>query len=266
MSMTERNEHGQIPLEHADYAIHSYHTDVKQQVNLPSLFLFLQESAWHHAAVNDFGWEALNRINCIWALARIKVLLYKYPAWTETVRLETWSKPPEPLMAYRDFEVRDGKGDLVLSATSAWLVIDATTRRPQRVSVLGNCFPILEGREAIRGSLQRIAQAPADQQGPVHSVPFSAIDINGHVNNTNYVKWVLDAFPFDYLRQHNVYDIEINYLQESRQGDQYRINTEETAPNEYLCNIIRQNDGKELVRMKMHFEQVANEGLPPGKK
>lgn len=256
MNLTERNEKGYIPLDRANYTVRSYHTDIKKQASLPALFLFLQESAWHHAALNNFGWEALIPKNLIWALARMRLQIFRYPEWNDTVQLETWSKPPEPLMAYRDFELCDGKGGLLLRATSAWLLIEATSRRPQRISILGDCFPIIAGREAISGSLQRIASAPMDKQGDVHTVPFSAIDINGHVNNAHYVQWILDAFPWEYLQQHNATEIEINYLQEARLGDQYRINVEEVSCNNYLCNILRQSDSKELVRMTLCFEST----------
>ena len=242
-----------ILLEQDKYYIRSYHADAKQQASLFSLFCFLQESAWKHAETNDFGWARLSKSNCFWALSRIKVRINAYPKWNDEIRLETWSKAPNTLMAHRDFEIFDAANERILAASSAWLILDIDTRRPQRMSMLEGRLPILEGREAPTATIRKIPTAPKESDANTYLVPYSAIDMNGHVNNANYVQWTLDAFPSDFIVEHDVREIEINYLHESRIGERYRVNIEETAPREYLSNIMRIDDGKELVRMSLKF-------------
>ncbi|MDR2563683.1 MAG: hypothetical protein LBC98_07045 [Prevotellaceae bacterium] len=244
-------------LEKDKYYIHSYHADAKQQASLSSLFCFLQESAWKHAEINDFGWARLKRSNCLWALSRMKVLIDAYPKWNDEIRLETWSKAPDALMAYRDFEIFDSMNKRILAASSAWLILDADSRRPQRMSMLQGELPILEGREAPTSTMRKLPTLSAKPETKTNIVPYSAIDMNGHVNNANYVRWTLDTFPSDFILEHELNEIEVNYLHESHIGDSYQVNLKETAYCEYLSNIVRIDDGKELVRMSLKFTKTS---------
>ena len=244
-------------LEKDTYYIHSYHTDAKQQASISSLFCFLQESAWKHAETNDFGWARLKRSNCCWVLSRMKVRIEEYPRWKDEIHLETWSKAPDALMAYRDFEIFDSQNKRILSASSAWLILDIDSRRPQRMSMLRGELPVLEGREAQTAAISKLPAVASEPDAAINIVPYSAIDMNGHVNNANYVRWALDVFPADFIVDHNLHEIEINYLHESRMGDSYLVNLKATADCEYLSNIVRIDDGKELVRMSLKFGKVS---------
>jgi acyl-ACP thioesterase len=239
-----------------NYAVNSYLTDVKKQLSLPALFYLLQESAFAHAESHNFGWSTLSENNFFWALSRIKAQIDDYPQWKDTIFVETWSKGHEAVMAYRDFEVYSTNNKKILSATSAWLMLDMETRKPQRITLMEDKFPAPYDRSALDIRLEKLPQHRI-QAGDyaINTVPYSAIDINGHVNNTLYIQWVIDSFPFDYVLNHEVYDIEINYLQEAKANQQFYVIIEEFLPNEYLCSIVRHPDNKELSRMMLKFRE-----------
>jgi acyl-ACP thioesterase len=239
-----------------EYEVNSYLTDLKSQLSLPALFYLLQESAFIHAETHNFGWATLSENNLFWALSRIKVQIDDYPLWKDTVFVETWSKGPDNIMAYRDFEVYSSNSKKILAATSAWLILNMETRKPQRITPMKDKFPAPYDRRALDIRLEKLPQhkvRPSDYI--VYTVPYSAIDINGHVNNTLYIQWVIDNFPVDYIINHNVYDIEINYLHEAMAGLQYYVIIEDILPDEYLCSIVRFPDNKELSRMMLKFRR-----------
>jgi acyl-ACP thioesterase len=239
-----------------EYSVNSYLTDQKQQLSLPALFYLLQESAWKHADSHNFGWEALAKGNFFWVLSRIKVSIDDYPLWRDSIFIETWSKNPDTVMAYRDFEMYSANNKKLLSATSAWLILSMENRRPQRISLMGDIFPVSFDRSAIDTQLEKL---PQHKRLPdnyiVYTVPYSAIDINGHVNNTLYIQWVIDSFPSDYIQNAYIYEIEINYLQEAVINQQYYVIIEELLPDEYLCSVVRHPDNKELARMMLKFRK-----------
>jgi acyl-ACP thioesterase len=238
------------------YQVNSYLTDMKKRLSLPALFYLLQESAYIHAENHNFGWTTLSENNSFWALARIRVQIDDYPSWNDSVFVETWSKGPDMVMAYRDFEMFSSHGEKLLSATSAWLMLNMDTRKPQRIMLLKDKFPARYARNALDVRLEKLPQHKiAANDSAIHSVPYSAIDMNGHVNNTLYIQWIIDSFPVDYVLTHNVYDIEINYLQEAMAGQRYCVIVEEFAADEYLCSIVRHNDDRELARMMLKFKE-----------
>jgi acyl-ACP thioesterase len=243
-----------------EYHVNSYYTDLKKQLTLPALFCFLQESAFKHAENHNFGWTTMSENSFFWALSRMKVQINDYPLWNDSIFVETWSKKPDTIMAYRDFEVFLPDNKKSISATSAWLMLNMETRKPQRIALMKDKFPEPCSRNAFNIRLEKLPQHknPAKDYF-IHTVPYSAIDINGHVNNTLYVQWVIDSFPVDYILNHDIFDIEINYLQEAIINQQYFVIIEEFSQNEYLCSVIRYPDNRELSRMMLKFrEKISN--------
>jgi acyl-ACP thioesterase len=191
-----------------------------------------------------------------WALSRIKVQIDSYPAWEDSIFVETWSKGPDTVMAYRDFEVYSSNGGKIMSATSAWLMLSMETRKPQRIALMQDKFPARYNRSALDVRLEKLPQHSI-QVNDYHTnmVPYSAIDINGHVNNTLYIQWVIDAFPVDYILNHDVCDIEINYLQEAMLNQPYHVIIEKLSDGVYLCSTVRSLDNKDLSRMVLKFRK-----------
>jgi acyl-ACP thioesterase len=144
----------------------------------------------------------------------------------------------------------------LLSATSAWLMLNSEIRKPQRIALMKDKFPAPYNRSAFDIRLEKLPQHKKNENSSViNTVPYSAIDINGHVNNTLYIQWVIDAFPVDYIINHDICDIEINYLQEAVVNQQYFVMIEELLQNEYLCSVLRYPDNKDLSRMMLKFHK-----------
>ncbi len=241
------------------------HVDWEKKLSIPGLFLFLQEVAWEHANTWNFGYKQLNEKGQFWVLSKLKVEIDHYPQWNEELNLHTWGKEPEVLTAYRDYIGYDSDNQPYFKATSAWHILSMATGRPQRVDVMKEHCPIPEGYHAIEA---QPAKLPSPLAEPVtrHSsqaccecneaitrhldVVLSDIDMNMHVNNTRYIQWVLDSFLPEFAMSHKIKEIEVNFLQQAKLGDQYYIATQELSDNTFLSAAIRLSDNKELVRVQ----------------
>jgi len=241
------------PFYHTDeYRIYSYHADWKHRLQLTSLMHFLQETAWSHASANGFGFDDLEAQGCFWVLSRLEIQMRKYPLWNEKLQLRTWSKNPSPLTGNRDFELLNAQGETVAVASSMWLMVDLSSRRPLRMEKFISKFPHVLDRQAI-------AEVPAKLPAVVNAtitapkpIALSDIDLNGHVNNACYVRWFMDSLPFEVLDNQDVEKLEVNFLHESRLGEHYTISTQSEGST-YLGSIVRSEDGKELVRVRVNF-------------
>ena len=78
-------------------------------------------------------------------------------------------------------------------------------------------------------------------------VQFSEVDFYGHVNNTRYLDWCLDAIPAEWHRDYRVRSMVINFLSEVRYGENIRV---EYLVNDGSINFqgIREEDGKAIYR------------------
>jgi acyl-ACP thioesterase len=236
------------------YTALSYMVDADCRISLPAVLMLLQEAAWHHANNHDFGYKGLLRRQLYWVLWRMRVEMLRYPAWTEPIKIQTWSKQPDNLTAYRDFEGYDGDNCKFLAAASSWLILDMENRRPQPAAIYANEFPHLANKHAIAQKPQKIA-APINAAIAAHGiVQPSDIDMHQHANNTRYIQWVLDSFGFDFLSKNQAAVIDINFLSQAKAGDQYAIAAAAHAGSACTCSIINKDTSREMARVKILWQ------------
>lgn len=214
-----------------DFTVSSYESDVTGTLSLFSLLNRFQDLAGIHAAHLGVGYAPLRERRLGWILSRILVTMDRLPAWNEAVTLTTWPKGIDRLFAMRDFILSDAVGAPIVRATTAWLLVDTEKLRPQRVEqIFGDLvFP---------GAPEAVAERPDKLAVPERSVPvfdkpvwLSDLDVNRHVNNAQYGKWISDCFPEEQYRRRRVSSLQINYLEETAFGDTVRLSIDGTDPD-----------------------------------
>ncbi|MGB8489953.1 MAG: acyl-ACP thioesterase domain-containing protein [Bacteroidales bacterium] len=240
------------------YHVHVYETGPDGNLNLHSLFNYFQDIASHHAVSLGYGRDDLLRNNTIWVLSRIYAEIASMPAWGTDIVITTWPRGIDRLFALRDYEVRSPEGDLIASATSSWLIVDATTRRIQRPDETLSRFrsEIPEGNALPRnaGKLE-----PAEAEGSATSpfrVSISDLDINRHTNNVGYLKWVTDSYDLEFILDKVPRSAEINYLAESHYNEEVIIITSGSAGYRNIRNhsVRRTGDSVELCRVQICWD------------
>lgn len=160
---------------------------------LPRLFKLLQDAAIAHASEYGATTTSVARGET-WVLNRIAVAIARYPRVGEPLQVETWSSGIKGFKGYRDFRVRDGAGETLVSASSLWLYVSqgrkAIVRVPREIAEgfpthAAAWCPDLENQEFEPPA----AAAPAV---PLH-LRYSDFDANAHVNNAAYLDLVQTA-------------------------------------------------------------------------
>lgn len=232
------------------YKVYSYHTDRHQRLSLTALLHFLQETAGNHATENGFGFDSLGASKLFWVLSRLTLKVTSYPKWNDELLLRTWSKAPGALMGNRDFELLNAQGEIIAVASTAWLMVDIASRRPQRIERFGSNFPHVLDRHAIPEPPEKLPAVAAATTTEPKEIMQSDMDMNGHVNNACYVRWALDSRPLHPQDNRETKTLEVNFLHESYAGEHYAINTQQTAENITSYSIIRCEDERELARVR----------------
>jgi medium-chain acyl-[acyl-carrier-protein] hydrolase len=235
-----------------EYAISFYEVGTKKEAFLPVLWNFMQETAWHHAEHLRLGYSDLMEHQYFWVLSRLSIQMEEFPRWGDRIKVKTWLTGTGRLFALRQFSIADFKGKVIGTARSAWLVLDLKSRRPQKIG------PIFQHIEHLFDGLPPVEEPPKIS-GPLHpkmeksyTVLYSDIDMHHHVNNTKYLEWILDSYPFEMNQTHQIHSFEINFLGESSHGDEITIYTESTkeSPSAFLHSVVRKKDGRELCRAR----------------
>jgi medium-chain acyl-[acyl-carrier-protein] hydrolase len=223
-----------------NYDVNTMVLDHQKRLSLAGLLNMLQDAAWMHAKARGWGFEDLIRKGTIWVLARQKVVMCDWPKWEDNVSIRTWGRDANGVTAVREFAILVGDRKIG-ECTTTWLVLDWNTRKPQRLDRVDfalicpneGLLEISAERIPLRNDLQRLATV---------DVRIGDLDVNGHVNNTRYAQWIIDTMDLDELGRSRITGYEVNFLAETRLGDNIAIEADkaEAAPD----GVLRQYQGR----------------------
>lgn len=240
-----------------EYVVHTYETDARGLARPVALLNYLQDSAGEHAGRLGLSVVDLFKRGLTWVLSRYHIVIHRYPALGARLEVTTWPSGKRGRFATRDFEVADGAGGPVLSATSSWMVLDLAAKRTVDVgSVVGPGYAL--ERRALDdpfASLPALAESEAEVRFRVEA---AHLDWNRHVNNAVYVQWALESVPPDVLLGRRPLELEVSYRAEAVYGEEVlaavrRVPGEAPGPA-FLHRVSNAATGTELARLRTRWE------------
>ena len=235
--------------------IRSYDVDFTRRATSASLCRYFLEAAWNHAEALGVGFNDLGRQGKFWVLSRLLLEVRQSPVWGGAATLRTWPRAAQSVFAMRDFEVVDNAGTRMAAGSSAWLVLDTASKRPQRLNKLLPSLTGLDGRPALGRDPEKLADGETWDKVFAATVRYSDIDVNRHVNSSRYIGWILDAYPVEFHREHCVRSLEVNYLGETLEGDVLSVRTQQSGAATY-CHSLTKASGDEVCRARLVWEQA----------
>ena len=200
--------------------------DRSDRLTLNAVFQYFQEAAISHAENLGVGREDMARTKQAWILSRISALVDRRSNYCDTVTVRSWPRGFEKLFAIRDYQIKDKNDTAVVSARSAWLIVDMEKRRPLRPQSVMETMPLNEGLEALgtdAGAIIALAERDNLQTTAERKALYTDVDYNGHVNNVSYIKWIEDTLDSKLLENAEKIRIDINYLNEILSGETVEI-------------------------------------------
>ena len=206
------------PVHRLTFRIREFETDKRGNLHAAILCKFLQEAATVHAAELGVSVESLVDSGVAWVLRRLHLNVTRWPKAGDEIIIDTWPEALDRLTTERRFDIRTGGGEIVGSATTIWLVLDLEKRRPVRIpaGIVESLSVHDLGRRPTR--FPALTAPERSENEILLPVRWADLDLAGHVNNTSYVDWVLEATP-DEVRDHRrLEELDIYYLSECRRG------------------------------------------------
>jgi acyl-ACP thioesterase len=206
------------------------------------------------------GFVHLAKENQFWVLSRLFIKWYRQPLWGESIAIRTWSLGCNKLFALRDFEITDEKGENIGAASSAWLVLNKKNKRPVRLETWFRDKVVTPHRHAVDVTLEKVSAPRNPKKHPAFKVRYSELDMVGHVNFTQYVKWILDSYTEAFIWKNTVASFEVNFIAEVSYNEALLILTEKLDSEEYnfLHSIERKGDDREVCRARVCWHPEKN--------
>lgn len=214
----------------AKIVLYSSYFDLNDRLSAKSFLNLFQDVAGVNAVEIGVGYEDMLKKNLYWILSRVKFDVLKMPVPNQTVIVETWPHEKGRIDFDRDFKILSEDGEVLVIGTSKWCVIDTETRSLQRtdnVNYVGEICPDVNYQEKF-GKIM-LPQEDSFEEVFTHTVRFSDLDHNKHMNNTNYALLAANA-----TTNQNFSHFEINFSSECVLGDEIVVSLAKTEDGEFV--------------------------------
>ena len=176
-----------------DYTLRSRDVNMFRRLRTSQLFEIMQETATDHSELIGTGIDVIRSKGLMWVVALQLVEISRMPEYGETVRVETWPGMTVHSLYPRYHRICGGDGEPIINTSAIWTLVDMNERKLVPSSVSGFEFGFdRTGREI---ALPRAPRSFHTDSSFEFTVPFSYVDMNGHMNNTRYFDLADNVFP-----------------------------------------------------------------------
>ncbi len=233
-----------------------FHCDFSGRLFMGHLGNHMLNAADFHSTDRGFGMKYLMTIKRSWVLSRLAIEMEEMPLQYTRFNVETWVENAMRFFTSRNFKVVDDEGKVYGYGRSIWAMIDTESRQPTDILAIND--------GAINQWIEKEKECPIEKGGRVKmsdeaeladtiDTHYNDVDINGHINSVKYIEHVLDLWPLDWYREHQIRRFEIAYVAEAHAGDKLSFYREQTGENVFCVRTVR-TDGTECCRSKVIFK------------
>ena len=173
--------------------LRSKDVNLYRTLRLSRLFELLQEASIRHTEQLGMGREKTLDKGLLWVVTMQRCEIARLPEYDERITLTSWPGAMMHVFFPRYYRIADAQDNTLLSASALWMLVDEKTRKmvfPDEwgVEIAG----VTTGREIrLPAGLKKLACS----EEASFTVPFSYVDLNGHMNNTRYFDLAEDHLP-----------------------------------------------------------------------
>lgn len=180
-----------------------------------ALLNYLQDSSTLHSEALGESGAQLRAQNMAWILSFWQICIENMPKLSEDITVSTWPYQTKGLFGLRNFCMENSRGDKIVRANSIWVLVDATTGRPIRITdEVSSHYPD-EPKLEMDYCDRKIPIPELYEEKEAIVVPKYFIDTNNHMNNAKYVMLAEEYLPTDFC----VKEIRVEYKNAAVLGD-----------------------------------------------
>ena len=214
------------------------------------LLNFMQDLASDNAEEYGFGYTFNVENNVGWFLLKYHIEFLDYPERIYNIKISTHAKGYNKLFALRDFKI-EHENRTIARATSSWGLVDLDKKTMVSIASKLADNPNIKPWQKREDDLEYRKIKPINRvdREKTFEARFDDLDVNQHVNNSNYIKWAFEVLNFDFRKTHKlktldmVFKKELKYAQCVISQAQIENNTtlhvlKNKDTNEELCSVL----------------------------
>ena len=232
--------------------IHASLCDHTPYLSYVAMFQMIQDNITAMMSeMNIDGVTTMRLYGAVWVFVRSNVRVIRRPAWRDDVIVKSYFTYHSAVKVMADTEINDMNGEPLIHARLEMCSLDISAGKIRKTYTVGlpentECgapLPELEFTRFPRGGFDTV----------MSFVPNSTnIDFCGHVNNVEYVRYIIGSYPVSELNKRQIKNIEMHYVDQSFENDDLEILRASSDNVDTLC--VRKGD-KITTECKLTFEE-----------
>lgn len=195
-----------------DFNIRLRDVGFNNELSNQAILGFFEDIGGLHSDSVGYGLNKIYETRLSWVLLHWKIEVFKRAKYGDKIHIKTWSRYSQKFYSYRDFEMYDDNGNLLVIGTSKWTLINIdkglerisdehiAKYQPEDKSV----FNIIELPKLKEPEISNSATFE-------YTVSRTDIDINKHMHNLYYLDIAYEALPDNVYENSNFTNVEIMY-------------------------------------------------------
>lgn len=195
--------------------VHFYDCDPQSRMKISAANKLLADMADAHYAARGMDHRWLWEHGFVFLVSKVSIQFDRLPRPREILTAKTWERGIKGASFLRDFEVRDADDQRVMTANTAWMLVNPSSWQVLRPSEFPNAEPT--GIEAECPPCRRLKMANGVPVGS-REIRYSDLDANGHVYNAVYADIASDVLASEF-RERELRTYQINFIHQAVFGD-----------------------------------------------
>ena len=204
--------------------INDTNVDFNSVVPVTEFLKLFQIATFNHSQEIGLDHDSMKeKSNAFWVVTKMKLCLNDFVRSQDKVSVTTWTHEAGGVRALRDCVMKI-KNSIKVKATSEWCCLDYETRRLRKMNSIK--YPELDMEKTKNlNTVFTNMKEEVQQKDFVYSkiVRSTDVDLNNHTNNLRYNYMAIDAFTVDELKQIDIKEYEIYFVNESYEGDKIDV-------------------------------------------
>ena len=200
--------------------LRSKHVDMYRRLRTSELMRLLQEASIRHTEELGMGRDKTLDRGILWVLGLQRMEITRMPEYDETVVLKSWPGKTMHVLFPRYYSLETADGEPLLRASALWTLVDAEKRKmvfPEKAGI------VIDG--VVTGEEIPLPSPPSRlnfDHSSLFTVPYSYVDLNGHMNNTRYFDLAEDVTGAA-ADGKTLASIQMEYVSEARLGQELKV-------------------------------------------
>ena len=169
-----------------------------------------------------------------WVYSKYKLKIHSKTDFDHLLTIRAWISRLDAVRSWQEMEIKRGE-ELICEGRLESCLVDLKDLSIARLPRIELPDGLEVDRMTATESFTRRLKFPEDAQYRyTHTVRYSELDNNRHMNNLHYVDLFMNAFDIDFYDRFFVTDFEIHYVQQAYEHEELRVYCEQTEEDNRL--------------------------------